>query len=152
MRKFNTRRACREERDALLQIRLDSPSLHVHHACVAEDVPFSDRLSAELVELRVEVRQASNKLIARRLAFQLRGDQRPRAHGLVPSREGSTQGGDEAGENSELARDVRPIEVVSWVGLLDSSHQGAMSGRGMEGEARSARAGVRKRARGQRTV
>ncbi len=104
----------------LLQIRLDCPSLHVHHACVAEDLPFSDRVRTELVELRVEVWQASNKLVSRRFAFQFGGDQRPRAHGLVPGGEGGAQRRDEAGENSELARDVRAVEVVGWVGLLDN--------------------------------
>ena len=106
--------------NAPLQIRLDSPSLHVHHARVAEDMPFSDRVCAKLVELRIELRQASNKLVSRRLALQFGGDQRSRTHGLVTRRQGTAQRRDEAGEDGELARNVRAVEVVGRVGLLDN--------------------------------
>lgn len=104
---------------ALFQICLDDSGRDVDDTRIAENLALFGRVLAQLVEVCVELGQTPDELVSGLDAFELWGNERLGADRLVPRRQSGAEGRNEAREDCEFARDVRAVQVIRWVRLLN---------------------------------
>ena len=112
------------EGSAPLETALDGSSRAIDDTDVAEDLAGLLGLGVECVKLGVVLRELGDELVARCDRGERGRDEGLGRKGSKAFRkgwerwEGGGGGGEKAGEDGELARDVRPGQVVCWMGLL----------------------------------
>lgn len=112
-------------RTSLFQASFDMACRDIDDTHKAQHLALSTRFRSQLCKLLVIFRQTRDEVVARRRALECRRNQRGGLHRLERLQYGETGGrtagesGDGSGEDSEFAGDVKAIEVVCRVWLLD---------------------------------
>lgn len=120
---------------APLETALDRAREAIDHSDVSQDLALSLGVLEELVKVGVVRLELLDKLVARGDVGEGVGDERFGDEGgvaVLEGREGGKGrggGGEQSGENGELAADVGAREVVGGVGLLRDGTAGGEFGR-----------------------
>lgn len=113
------------QKTSLFQTSFYLACLDINDTDKSQNIALSTRFRSQLCKMLIKFRETRDEVVASRGALECRGDQggslyrsKRLEYGEMGGRSAG-EGGDGSGEDSEFACDIKTIEVVCWVWLLD---------------------------------